>query len=82
MSAREKLVNGGDFIKVEIDEDEDSIARAIKKYDDVIRKEVMISNKVLLTVRKYRLRRLLTEEMGSYIEELALEDKAMYKNRL
>ena len=82
MSAREKLINGGDFIKVEMDEDEDSIARAIKKYNDVIRGEVVMSNKVLLVVRRYKLRRLLTEEMESYIEELALEDKAMYKHRL
>ena len=82
MSAADKLVNGGDFIKLETDEDEASVARAVKKYNDVVREEVVMSNKVLLTIRKHKLKRLLIEEMESYLEDLAMEDKAIYKHRL
>lgn len=82
MSVREKLVNGGDFVKGDALKNEDCSFKVIKHYTDLIAKEVAMGNKILVSMRRRKLRELLAQEKATYLEELALEDKTMYQHRL
>ena len=82
MSAKEKLVNGGDFIKGDALENDDCSSKVIKHYNDVMAEELAMSNKILVSLRRRRLRDLLAQENVTYLEELALEDKTIYQHRL
>ena len=82
MSAKENLVNGGDFIKGDALENERCNSKVIKHYNDVIAEELAMSNKILVSVRRRRLRELFAQEKATYLEELALEDKTTYQHRL
>lgn len=84
-SARERLVNGGELLRGWNDDsggDLGNASRILKQYQNTINSEIIMSNQVLLSVRKDKLKKLLEEEAKLYTDELSLDDKAFYQHRL